>query len=79
MAKIEKLKLIPAGKRLSEVSATVNALSVLVCGLIASMEELSPGMKRQMTMILQHLTATVSLTAEQTAAYKEAIRILTEE
>jgi hypothetical protein len=79
VAKIAKLKLIPAGKKLSEVTATVNTLSVLVVGLIASIEELSPGTKRQMAMALRHIASAFSLTPEQTAAYKEAVRILTEE
>ena len=81
MAKIVKLRLIPPGKKLSEVSAAVNTLTVLVSGLLASVETSSPGTKRQMAMVLRHIASAVSRTApaEHTAAYKEAIRILTEE
>jgi hypothetical protein len=81
MAKLPppKLRLVPSGNKLSEVAATVNTLFVLVCGVIASIEEFNPGTKRQMAMTLQHFVSAFRLTPEQTAAYKEASRILTEE
>jgi hypothetical protein len=79
MAKITKLKLVPPGKRLSEVAAAVNTLNVLLLALIASVETQRPGTKHQMAMMLRRITSTFTFTSEQTAAYQEAIRILTQE